>query len=124
MIKGKFLNWILLFVVSIMSVNTVNAQNNITTGQKLSAKQQSIITIASYTAQGDLEKLQPVLHTGLDNGLTVNQIREAIVHLYAYCGFPRSIRGLQTLMKVLDERKAKGIHDEWGLGAVTDKEYK
>src|SRR5699024_5908070 len=115
MIKGKFLNWILLFVVSIMSVNTVNAQNNITTGQKLSAKQQSIITIASYTAQGDLEKLQPVLHTGLDNGLTVNQIREAIVHLYAYCGFPRSIRGLQTLMKVLDERKAKGIHDEWGL---------
>src|SRR5699024_8864272 len=58
--------------------------------------------------------LQPALSTGLDNGLTVNQIKEAIVHLYAYCGFPRSIRGLQTFMKVLDERKAKGINDKQG----------
>lgn len=30
------------------------------------------------------------------------------MHLYAYCGFPRSISGLTTLMKVLDERKAQG----------------
>src|SRR5699024_123232 len=61
--------------------------------------------------------LQPALSTGLDNGLTVNQIKEAIVHLYAYCGFPRSIRGLQTFMKVLDERKAKGINDKQGSKA-------
>lgn len=37
-----------------------------------------------------------------------------MVHLYAYCGFPRSIRGLQTFMEVLDERMAKGITDETG----------
>lgn len=40
-----------------------------------------------------------------------------LVHLYAYCGFPRSIRGLQTFMEVLDERKAKGINDEMGAEA-------
>ena len=54
---------------------------------------------------------------GLDAGLTINEIKEVIVHLYAYCGFPRSIRGLQTFMEVLDERKAKGINDKQGAEA-------
>ena len=40
------------------------------------------------------------------------------MHLYAYCGFPRSIRGLQTLMTVLDERKKKGIQDPMGKEAT------
>ncbi len=73
--------------------------------------------IASSTAKGDLSKLKAELIAGLDEGLTVNQIKEVLVHLYAYCGFPRSIRGLQTFMEVLDERKAKGITDEWGPDA-------
>src|SRR5690606_21753457 len=63
------------------------------------------------------KKLEEVLNDGLDNGLTVSQIKEAIVHLYAYCGFPGSIRGLQTFMKVLDDRKAKGMEDVWGTEA-------
>lgn len=80
----------------------------------LSSKEQSIIPIAAYTAKGELQSLKSALNKGLDAGLTVNKIKEAIIHLYAYSGFPRSIRGLQTLMTVLDERKAKGIHDEQG----------
>src|SRR5690606_41821968 len=85
--------------------------------KNLSARQQSIIPIAAYTAVGELEKLKPALNDGLDAGLTINEIKEAIVHLYAYCGFPRSIRGLQTFMEVLDERKAKGINDNVGKEA-------
>ncbi|WP_294082451.1 carboxymuconolactone decarboxylase family protein, partial [Proteiniphilum sp. UBA5384] len=61
--------------------------------------------------------LKTELNAGLEAGLTVNQIKEALVHLYAYCGFPRSIRGLQTFMEVLDERKANGITDELGADA-------
>ena len=57
------------------------------------------------------------MNEGLDAGLTINEIKEVIVHLYAYCGFPRSIRGLQTFMEVLDERKAKGINDKTGADA-------
>ncbi|WP_394345231.1 carboxymuconolactone decarboxylase family protein [Anseongella ginsenosidimutans] len=94
--------------------STVNAQQKSKAEEPLSPKQESIIVIASYTAQGGLENLHQALGTGLDNGLTVNQIKEAIVHAYAYCGFPRSIRGLQTFMEVLDERKARGINDDWG----------
>ena len=62
-------------------------------------------------------KLRPELVGGIEAGLTVNEIKEVLVHLYAYCGFPRSIRGLQTFMAVLDERKAKGINDNQGREA-------
>ena len=49
-----------------------------------------------------------------------------MVHSYAYCGFPRALRGLQTLVAVLDERKAKGIRDNQGREAspITDTRSK
>jgi 4-carboxymuconolactone decarboxylase len=93
---------------------TLNAKENMNDNVILSAKEQSIIPIAAFTAKGDLSNLKTALNAGLDNGLTINQIKEVIVHLYAYCGFPRSIRGLQTFMGVLDERKARGINDKAG----------
>lgn len=95
----------------------VHAQNQEISKQGLTEKQQSIIPIAALTAQGELQQLKPALNSGLDAGLTVNEIKEILVHLYAYCGFPRSIRGLQTFMEVLDERKAKGISDIMGIEA-------
>lgn len=90
----------------------------------LSPQEQSIISISALTAKGDLDKLKTALNTGLETGLTINEIKEALVHLYAYCGFPRSIRGLQTFMQVLDERKAKGINDNVGNGASSIDETK
>lgn len=94
------------------------AENEMSSNQQLSAKQQSIVQIAALTAKGDLLALKPALNNGLDAGLTINQIKEVLVHLYAYCGFPRSIRGLQTFMEVLDELKAKGIIDKSGANAT------
>lgn len=96
----------------------LNAQNEMSIKNSLTEKQQSIVQIAAFTAKGELELLKPALNEGLDAGLTVNQIKEVLVHLYAYCGFPRSIRGLQTFMEVLDERKARGIMDELGADAT------
>jgi len=92
----------------------------------LSPKQINLITIASYTAQGDLTKLNTALNAGLDAGLTVNEAKEALVQLYAYCGFPRSLRGINTLIEVLKERKAKGITDTPGreASAITDSRNK
>jgi 4-carboxymuconolactone decarboxylase len=82
--------------------------------QTLSTKQQSIIPIAAFTANGDLDKLKTALQDGLAAGLTVNEIKEILVHLYAYTGFPRSLNGLNTFMAMLNERQAQGIEDEIG----------
>jgi 4-carboxymuconolactone decarboxylase len=85
--------------------------------QALSRKQQSIIPIAAFTAIGDLAKLRTALQDGLEAGLTVNEIKEILVHLYAYTGFPRSLNGINTFMVVIDERQAQGIEDEPGKEA-------
>ncbi len=92
----------------------------------LSKKQVQIATIASQTAKSELEALKATLTAALDNGMTVNEAKEVMVHSYAYCGFPKALRGLQTLVAVLDERKAKGINDDYGRDAapVTDTRTK
>lgn len=99
----------------------MNAQST-TTSQHLDKKQESIVTISGLTATGDLTQLKTVLNGGLDAGLTVNEIKEVLGQLYAYCGFPRSLNAISTFMKVVEERKAKGIHDVPGKEArpVTD----
>lgn len=109
---SKFLKSVLLVMMAMVSAK---AQTNST--QTLDSRQQAIIGISALTGLGDLEKLKTELNAGLDAGLTVNQIREALMHVYAYAGFPRSLRGLQTFMAVLDERRAKGIKDEIGAEA-------
>lgn len=80
----------------------------------LTAKQQSIVPIAAFTANGDLNRLNKAIKAGLNAGLSINEIKEIQIHLYAYAGFPRALNGLATLMTVLDERKAEGIQDEVG----------
>jgi 4-carboxymuconolactone decarboxylase len=82
--------------------------------EPLDAKQQSIVTIAAFTANGNEAGLNMALTEGLNAGLTVNEIKEVIVQLYAYAGFPRSLNALSTFMKVLEERKEKGINDVEG----------
>ncbi len=117
-----FGKWLLIFMVLGCLPFYISAQNKMSQDQQLTAKQQSIVQIAAVTAKGDLLALKPALNKGLEAGLTVNETKEVLVHLYAYCGFPRSIRGLQTFMEVLDERKAKGIIDKTGADASPIKE--
>jgi 4-carboxymuconolactone decarboxylase len=109
----------LLILFSLTGVsNITNAQNKMTEDRKLTTKQQSIVTISAFTATGDLKKLHNALNIGLDSGLTINEIKEVLVQLYAYCGFPRSLRGITTFMTVLEERKAKGTKDVVGKEAT------
>ncbi|MDE3184091.1 MAG: carboxymuconolactone decarboxylase family protein [Bacteroidota bacterium] len=108
----KILLVLALFVCCL--TRDLNAQQPMNTNQSLDIKQQSIVTISAFTAKGDLLQLQQALNNGLDAGLTVNEIKEVLVQLYAYTGFPRSLNALQTFMEVLKKRKQKGIKDELG----------
>ena len=118
----KIFSLIVMIVCITLSPNDVKAKQLTTIESNLSAKEKSIITIASLTAKGDLVTLKSELNKGLEAGLTVNEIKEILIHTYAYCGFPRSIRGLQTFMEVLNERRTKGINDESGKEASPIKE--
>lgn len=98
-------------------ISAMNAQSQAPQPGLLTSRQQSIVTIAALMAKGDLLLLHDALARGLDAGLTVNEAKEVLVQLYAYCGFPRSLQGINTLMKVLDERNAQGKQDVVGKEA-------
>lgn len=85
----------------------------------LERRLQHIVTIASFTTKGNLDPLETALQEALNAGLSINELKEVLVHLYAYCGFPRSIQGLNTLMAVLETRKVQGISDETGKTATS-----
>lgn len=80
----------------------------------LSTRQQAIIPVAAFGSAGAIDKLNTALSEGLDAGLTVNEIKEVLIQLYAYAGFPRSLNALGELMKVLEKRKQQGIEDVLG----------
>lgn len=80
----------------------------------LSKKEQSIAAISMYAARGNQDSLKVILARGLDCGLTVSEEKEVLTQLYAYCGFPRSMGALVTLMNLTKERAAQGIKDEAG----------
>jgi alkylhydroperoxidase/carboxymuconolactone decarboxylase family protein YurZ len=79
--------------------------------ETLSAKQQALPLIAAAMASSNMHRLHAALNRGLDAGLSVSEAKEVLVQLYAYAGFPRSLNALGELLKVLEERKRRGIED-------------
>lgn len=106
---------ITLILFSFLIINQTQAAMAIS--QNLSFKEQNMVTISALTAKGDIAQLKIYLAKGLEAGLTINEIKEELVQLYAYCGFPRSLNGINAFIDVLEARKAKGIHDVEGRDA-------
>ncbi len=80
----------------------------------LTQRQLAIGPIAAAAAVGDLPRLAAMLNRGLEAGLSINEIKEILVQVYAYAGFPRSLNALGEFMKVLEERRSRGVVDAVG----------
>lgn len=98
-----------------MTCTAINAQKNMK--NVLTPRQQSLAAIACLEAKGDLVSLTKALDKALEDGLTISEAKEALSQLYAYTGFPRSLNGLGTLQKVIEERKTNGKKDVEGKEA-------
>ena len=72
---------------------------------ELTAKENTIVDIGAWTARGEQDKLGAAFKAGFEAGLTLNEAKELVGQLYAYCGFPRALNAAGTLMKVADEVK-------------------
>lgn len=117
------MKWTRLFthaLLAVMSFSAMSFSANSHAAQNMTAltpRQQSIVSISAFAATGELGKLSSALNTGLERGLTVNEIKEILVQLYAYAGFPRSLNAISSFQTVVNERKAKGIADVMGKEA-------
>ena len=70
---------------------------------ELTAKENTIVDIGAWTARGEQDKLGAAFKAGFGAGLTLNEAKELVGQLYAYCGFPRALNAAGTLMKVWNE---------------------
>ena len=66
----------------------------------LTAKETAIVDIGAWTARGEQDKLGAAFKAGFGAGLTLNEAKELVGQLYAYCGFPRALNAAATLMKI------------------------
>lgn len=95
---------IVFILIVLITMTTMNAQT-------LSQRQKSLASCACLMAQGDMIRLEPAIKQALDDGVTVNELKEAFSQLYAYTGFPRSLNALGVLAKVLENKQ-----DNWKEG--------
>lgn len=70
----------------------------------LPPRDRSLITVTSLITQSRPEQLHGHLGRALDNGLTEDELVEAITHVAFYAGWPAAVSALGTLRAVLEER--------------------
>ncbi len=68
----------------------------------LSPRDRSLITISSLVSAGNIEQLNGHIPMGLANGLTEDEITEAITHVAFYAGWPRAVSALTLAKKIFE----------------------
>lgn len=74
---------------------------------ELSPRDRSLITITCLIAL-NREQLQGHMELGLENGLTVEELGEAIAHIAFYAGWPVAVSAARKLKTLVDNRTSRG----------------
>ncbi|PTL71928.1 4-carboxymuconolactone decarboxylase [Rathayibacter caricis DSM 15933] len=69
--------------------------------RELSARDRSLITVAVLTAGGDLDQLRFHLGRAIENGVTSDELIEAITHVTFYAGWPKGMGAMTVAKEVL-----------------------
>ena len=86
------------------------------------SKEAAIVDIGAWTARGEQDKLGAAFRSGFAAGLTLNEAKELVGQLYAYCGFPRALNAAGTLMKVAgDAKPAEGPAANMPCGSLGER---
>ncbi len=70
----------------------------------LSARDRSLVTVASLIAQGQAPQLPFHLNRAMDNGLTRTEASEVVTHLAFYVGWPKAMSAVGVFKEVFDAR--------------------
>ena len=69
----------------------------------LDRKTRSLITLAALTALKCPQELKGHVRGALNNGCTVAEIREALLHCAVYAGVPAAIDAFRAAQEIIDE---------------------
>jgi 4-carboxymuconolactone decarboxylase len=67
----------------------------------LDLKTRSLITVAMLTALGKQNELKGHVRGALNNGATVEEIQEVLLHATVYCGVPAAVEAFRTANEVV-----------------------
>ena len=68
----------------------------------LPLKTRSLITVAMLTALGKQHELKGHVRGALNNGASVEEIQEVLLHASIYCGLPAAVEAFRTASEVVD----------------------
>jgi 4-carboxymuconolactone decarboxylase len=71
---------------------------------ELSTRDRSMITVAALIGMRQWDQLRSHIEKALDNGVTAQELSEALTHLAIYAGFPASLSAALIAKAVLIER--------------------
>lgn len=98
------------------------AYGDIYTRNGLDLKSREIAVVAALTAMGNAEpQLKVHINGALNTGNSINELKEVILQMSVYSGFPKAMNGMNALKEVLHDRQQQGIKDTAGNTATKTK---
>jgi len=87
---------------------TEHAWGAIWTRPGLAKKQRSLINLAMLAALNRPEEFELHFRGALNNGCTLEEIKEVLLQIAVYCGMPAGVSAFRIARKVLAEGKSSG----------------
>jgi 4-carboxymuconolactone decarboxylase len=90
------------FTMPMQQYITRNAWGDVWQREGLDLKTRSLITVAMLTALGKQHELKGHVRGALNNGATVAEIQEVLLHASIYCGVPAAVDAFRSAAEVVD----------------------
>lgn len=89
----------------------INSYADIFARDNLDKKYREIATVGALTALGNAApQLKFHINAGLNIGVTPEEVKEIMILMTVYAGFPAAINGMNILKEVLKERENSSVH--------------
>jgi len=89
------------FSLPLQDFVTRNAWGTVWCRDGLDLKSRSFVTLAVLTALGRSEEIKGHVRGALNNGATLDEIREVLLHASAYCGVPLAVDAFRAAHEVV-----------------------
>ncbi len=90
------------FTLPMQHYITKNAWGDVWQREGLDLKTRSLITVAMLTALGKQHELKGHVRGALNNGASVSEIQEVLLHASIYCGVPSAVEAFRSAAEVVD----------------------
>lgn len=81
---------------------TRNAWGDVWQREGLDRRTRSLVTVAMLTALGRQHELKAHVRGALNNGATVQELQEVLLHATVYCGVPAAVDAFRSAAEVVE----------------------